>query len=88
MKKCIDCKKLLPLDDFYNAKRRRDGKCSYCCKCSHIRHTASTHLNREHYREYQRKYYLQHRGAVKKNEIKTRHNKTYADYLKDNKPTV
>lgn len=34
IKTCIKCHKAKPLDEFYNQKDGKDGKGSYCKKCS------------------------------------------------------
>lgn len=41
MKTCPDCGRLLPLEDFPPAKKRADGRATYCRPCMNVRATAS-----------------------------------------------
>lgn len=49
MKKCGRCNETKPLDDFHNSKSLKDGKQSYCKKCT---------------KEYKNKYYLENKGKI------------------------
>ena len=69
-KKCTKCKNVLPLDNFNEYKRAKDGKQSYCKHCNNERKKEKRKQNREarnlsYYR--QRRSSLKHYGCIDKN---------------------
>lgn len=91
MKKCLDCRKKKPLDEFYKNITRKDGHQTVCKSCSHerIRNYRDTHRNEV--LKYNRKRYeargfpekvILFRRAYKENKTKLHSNVTKENLLK------
>lgn len=65
-KKCFKCKRVLPLESFYNCKRSKDGKQSECKECCSIRGSKIYRENKEKIKEKHRKYYSENKEAIRK----------------------
>ena len=71
-KECQMCHQVFPIDNFYKRKDRNGEytwKTSYCSKCDVEKVKESRQKNPEHYREYKKnynnKYYHEHKDKVK-----------------------
>lgn len=51
MKLCPDCAQTLPLDEFFAAPKRRDGRATYCKPCHSIRNRRWGRENQERLKE-------------------------------------
>ena len=56
-KYCPKCKKIVPTENFWNEKRRSDGKHPYCKPCGKLRYLERRERNKEWNRKYAREYY-------------------------------
>lgn len=60
MKRCSDCGKQKPLEDFYRSKRTRDGHGHVCKICTYAKVRAWQRAHPDQVRAQQRRYYLKH----------------------------
>lgn len=65
-KKCSKCEKVLPLDDFFKDKSRKDGKQRYCKNCHCERQAKNKEARNLSYYS-QRRYTLKRAGCTDKN---------------------
>lgn len=58
---CYDCKRTLPLDEFFKNKTTKDGYQSICKNCSRIRHQKYQKSHPEKMREYSKTHWHKYR---------------------------
>ena len=82
-KTCTKCHETKPLDDFYNHKKGKNGKMSYCKECTIKKTGKYAQEHREEGEEYHRKYNQEHRDEAreKAGQISMYENKSCSKYL-------
>lgn len=82
-KTCTKCHETKPLDDFYNHKKGKNGKMSYCKECTIKKTGKYAQEHREEGKEYHRKYNQEHRDEAreKAGQISMYENKSCSKYL-------
>ena len=79
-KVCPKCGRELQLSDFYNDRRRHDGKGIYCKECCKKYRENSKEKIKEYNRKYSKEYYKNHKEKIKE------YNKKYKkEYYENNK---
>ena len=73
-KRCVTCEILQPLDDFYNEKKKIDGKMSECIQCNKTKRAIYRQNNREKERVRNRLYGSENKELIKNRVTKWRKN--------------
>jgi len=98
MKKCITCEEVKELSEFYNEKRRKDGKKSVCKDCCKIKTKQWIEKNKERYQKVAREngkvYYKNNKESIKdkvkkyRDSNKDRYKEYYKLYCQKNKEKI